>query len=149
MADTVKRIQFTSPDIRRETTLQMAPLVDIVFLLICFYLLVTQLITHQSDPAVKLPTMTSAMAGRPNPAEVVVNLRATGELVMDGRVVTLDQVRSLLADSMVAARATDQPVRVVIRADREQRYAALDELFTICRELTIRDVILRAQEGER
>ena len=114
-----------------------------------FYLLVTQLITNQSDPAVKLPTMTSAMAGRRNPAEVVVNLRATGELVMDGRVVTLDQVRSLLADSMVAARATDQPVRVVIRADREQRYAALDELFGVCRELTIRDVILRAQEGER
>lgn len=147
MAETTKTIQFGIDDEQDAVSVQMAPLIDIVFLLICFYLLVTQLISSQVDPSIQLPTMNSPDAARELPAEIVVNLRADGSLIVGSRLMNLAQVRGVLAESVLRAAADDASIRVVIRADRRQRYGAMDEVLGVCRELGIESVILRAVGG--
>lgn len=146
MNDTTQTLQFGGTAARAEASVQMAPLIDIVFLLICFYLLVAQLITTQSDPAVQLPTMTSPLAATEQPAEVVVNLREDGTVLVNNQPLSLDALRAMLSASLADS---DQPLRVVIRPDRRQRYQRLGEILAICRELNVAQVILRAQGGER
>ena len=146
MNDPTQTLQFGTDTAKAEATVQMAPLIDIVFLLICFYLLVAQLITTQSDPTVQLPTMTSPLAAREQPAELVINLRDDGAVLVNNQTLDPGELRALLSASLADG---DQSLRVVIRADRRQRYRQLHEILAICRQLNVRQVILRAQGGER
>ncbi|NLF32644.1 MAG: biopolymer transporter ExbD [Planctomycetes bacterium] len=146
MNDTTQALRFGGGPPKAEATIQMAPMIDIVFLLICFYLLVAQLITAQSDPAVQLPTMTSPLAALEQPAELVVNLRDDGTVLVSNQPLDAAGLRAVLSASVAEA---DPSLRVVIRADRRQEYRRLHAVMAICRELNIRQVILRAQGGER
>ena len=126
----------------------MAPLIDIVFLLICFYLLVSQLIQHQRDPTVQLPVMTSQEAVMEAPAEIVLNLRNDGSVTVDGRRVPLGSLAGFLAAQVRHAPPNVSP-RVVIRADRRQRFGLLAEVQHACREADIDHHILRARKERR
>ena len=128
--------------------IQMAPLIDIVFLLICFYLLVAQLIEHQEDPAVVLPAMASPGLRKEDPAEFVINLRQDGVVVVGGRPTDLPALRALLAGQLNQARQAGQPLRVVIRADRRQRYGKLDEVLKACRGAGVRQIVFRTLEKD-
>ena len=89
-----REVNFVRDEPQEERSLQMAPLIDVVFLLICFYLFVAQLITNQKDPSVHLAEMGSPIAARETPAEVTINLRSDGAITMGGRPVTLNAVEN-------------------------------------------------------
>jgi biopolymer transport protein ExbD len=128
--------------------LQMAPLIDIVFLLICFYLLVSQLIQHQKDPAVQLPAMAQRTTDVETPAEIVLNLRADDGVTVEGRTIPIDR----LAEFLSAQRrgiADESRLRVVIRADRRQRFGLLAKVQHACRQAGIDRHILRARKERR
>ena len=67
--DSAVRLDFTeaAPDAARG--LQVAPLIDVVFLLICFFMLASQLIQYQKDPAVELPVMANAKGAGEQPTD--------------------------------------------------------------------------------
>ena len=131
-----------------ETTVLVAPLIDIVFLLICFYLLVAQLISGQKDPAVQLPVM-AAMTADEQPAELVINLRRDGAVLVGGRSMTGDELAALLRQQRQEAEQASEPLRVVIRADARQRFAALDDdVLKICKDCGVTDYILRSKPKE-
>jgi len=144
MSETTRTIRFGADAEPVEAQVQMAPLIDIVFLLICFYLLVAQLISTQSDPQVQLPTMNTPLAAQQQPAELVINLRQDGGLIVNNESLTGESLREVLADSL--ARAAE-PLRVVIRADRRQEYRRLHEVLEICRDVNVPTVILRTEGG--
>ena len=141
-----KGLKFDAPVDQNLGTLQVAPMVDIVFLLICFFMLAAQLVQGQKDPAVALPRMASPMLDAETPAEVTLNLRADGQVTVDAQVVALRAIPGLLADEMARARDARRPLRVVVRADRRQRFAAMDELLEACRQAGVSQVGLRAVE---
>jgi biopolymer transport protein ExbD len=136
-------IQFASPEPGPRVGIGVAPLVDIVFLLICFYLLVSQLITAQSDPSVQLPSMVSPLAEVEKPAEIVINLHQSGMVTVGGRDIAFPQLRAMLRDELIRAGQTQRPLRVVIRADRRQHYAKLDELLRTCRRAGVSRIVFR------
>lgn len=128
-----------------EHRLQMAPLIDIVFLLICFYLFVAQLMSNQKDRTVQLPAMAAAEATREAPAELTINLRADGAVTMGGRTVTLDAVAATLQDQLSRSKEAGRRLRVVVRADERQRFGKLDEVLKVCRRCGAEQVVFRAR----
>jgi biopolymer transport protein ExbD len=139
----------------------IAPLIDIVFLLICFFMLATQLVQTQADPSVQLPAMSESKADREIPAEIIVNVRNDGTLLINGQTLAMNRLTGYLASqaarSAQVARAgvggtsgtsEAQPLRVVIRADRRQRFDRLDKVLDACRQAGIDQVILRAEREE-
>jgi biopolymer transport protein ExbD len=142
-------LRFVAPDDSRGSLLQMAPLVDIVFLLICFYLFVSQTINEQADPRVSLPVMTADVAAPEQPAEIVINVLAPGtsgggELIVLGQTVNASELDVLLRNEAAKARAAGQSLRVVVRADRRQRFRSLQEVLVTCKRAGLSQVILRA-----
>ncbi len=145
----LSRLQFVSSAPRREVAVHMAPLIDIVFLLICFYLLVAQLITNQKDPSVLLPTMVSQVADPERPAELVINLRSDGQISIGGQVVDLPTLQSVVAEQVAGARQAETPLRVAIRADRDQTFGRLDEVLKRCRRAGTQQVVFRTLREEQ
>ncbi|MBM4018000.1 MAG: biopolymer transporter ExbD [Planctomycetes bacterium] len=141
-------LKFDAAAEHEPVLLAVAPMVDIVMLLICFFMLASQLVITQKDPAVLLPGMKSPL-GRPEaPAEVTVNLRPDGAVTVDNRRVPPEALPGLLAAEKERAGRENRPLRVVVRADRRQRFAALDNLLSACRRAGLGQVIFRAQQED-
>jgi len=90
--------------------LNLTPLIDIVFLLLVFFLLTTQFI-EEDGIGVRLPTAASA-ANRERD-EVAVVMTAQGGLYLEGQRLTLDELASHLRELI------GQDTTVVLRGDRE------------------------------
>ena len=141
-------LNFIPPDVPRGHGLPVAPLVDIVFLLICFFTFTSQLIQTQKDPAVELPVMVSPDAQREVPAEVTVNLRPDGTVTVGGRRLVPEALGPVLAAHVRQARAAGLAARVVVRADQRRPFAELDTVLGACRAAGLGPVIFRARAKE-
>lgn len=125
----------------------MAPLVDIVLLLICFYLLVMQSMQARTDDRIELPRMANQMTTELTPSELVVNITAEGTVTLNGEVVEAGGLAGLLQHERLRASGVGQDLNVVVRADGRQRYGMLDATLKACREAGMGVVTIRAAEG--
>jgi len=148
MPENPKTLAFVSDEPREGLGLQVAPLIDIVFLLISFYLLVSQLVTSQKDASVVLPEMTNPVVQNERPAEFVINLRADGTATIDRRPAALPTVRAMLRAQLDRAAQAQQPLRVVVRADHRGRFGKLDDVLGICKDAGVERIVLRARKGQ-
>ena len=125
--------------------IQVAPMVDIVFQLIGFFMLASQLLQTQKDPSVQLPVMLSTEARQEVPAEITINLRAGGGVTVNGLEVSLEDVGRALAATLAESRGRGTAARVVVRADRRERFDELGRILDACRRQGVEQVIFRAR----
>ena len=130
-----KQIQF-------EMEMNMTPMIDVVFNLIIFFMIVTDL-TQQELEDLVLPKADQAMKDE-NPEEkrMIININRKGEYIVRrhnrGNVDdAIDQIRKHLA-AMVqgfpreADGASEQPV--LIRADKHTEFKYVQKIMQICGE---------------
>lgn len=102
-----------------EFALSLTPLIDVVFLLIVFFLVSTTFVRPEKSIDIDLPTADAAERTVEEDRSVIVNVRESGLMVVQGRVLTgEDELRQVLRD----AREGNAGVDVVIRGDREARH---------------------------
>lgn len=128
--------------------IQVAPLIDTVLFLIWFYLMVGQLVMHQKDATIQLPRMNSPAAVTEKPAEVVVNLRSDDKITVGGLAYSSSQLLHYMLGEIDKAHRAGQDLRLVVRADRRQRFAQLEEVLKTCRQAGLQQVVLRAESGD-
>jgi len=118
--------------------INLMPMIDVIFLLIIFFMFVSELASLESYAPVQLP---EAVLAKPNPApppeRVVVNILSDGGLVVAGDKYTWAKLRNvLLTESMISRKANDgkNEVSVLIRADAGAPSAVLRRMFMLCLE---------------
>lgn len=102
--------------------LNMAPLIDMVFILLIFFLVTT---TFVKDTGVVIDRPDAASAEELDRQTIVVAIDAGGGLHMQGRPVTALELRALLRQELVLA--PDRPV--VVLADKDSRHATLVDVL--------------------
>ena len=123
------RIRDNSPP---PASFQLAPMIDIVFLLLIFFLVTYQITEQEKDLKVTVPTTSEGSQKARVANKIVINLSVDGEITISGEVYTKDQLRQKLERIVKVAElaneggADQQPVR--IRADRDGRNQQLLEL---------------------
>lgn len=118
-----------------ELGFQLAPLVDIVFLLLIFFLVATTYLDEEKDLAVRLPSASSARGDSPARLErVLVNVREDGTIVMGGRPVSREE----LYRSLVRARRANPDVPVVLRGDLSATHGEIVDVLDLCRRARVR-----------
>ena len=145
MTATPRTLSF-EPDLPpRQAGLAAAPMAGLVLLVIGAFVLVDRMAEVRRDPAVELPAMAGPAVIREAPAEVTVNLRADGGLTVDGRPVAMADLAGVLGARVTGRPPAAPPPRVVLRADRRQRFGDLDEVLGACRQAGLAAVVLRAR----
>ncbi len=78
-------MKLNKHDPETEMDMDMTPMIDVVFLLIIFFMIITDM-TQQDLEDLKLPVAKTAVADKPNPDEFrpVVNIIASGEIWVMG-----------------------------------------------------------------
>ncbi len=116
----------------------MTPLIDVVFLLLIFFLVATNFTRRETDHSVTLPESEAGVKASQAPDRLVVNIRGDATLVVNGSVMTEAELRALAADFVAA-----HPGRpAVIRADARVPYQAVMRVFGLCRGAGVRNVDL-------
>jgi len=123
--------------------MEIAPLIDIVFLQMIFFML-TSAFVFQPGVKVHLPKAVTADLIREESLEITIS--KAGHLTLGSRVVTLQELRSRLgmgggpkvSRSWAASLPKEQPL--LIRADRQAPLGRVVEVWDLCRGLGISQV---------
>lgn len=107
----------------------MTSLIDVVFLLLIFFLVATNFTRREMDHSVTLPQSESGVKASQAPSRLVINIREDSTLVVNGRVMAEGELRDMVKD--FAAAHPERPA--VIRADARVTYQAVMKVFGICR----------------
>ena len=122
---------------RREMRVNMTPMIDVVFLLIIFFLVSSHLARQESQLPLPLPTADSGEEVVENRDRVVVNLLGDGSMQLSGRAVDADELGRRLANE-VASGKTDLEVR--IRSDRNVAFRFVQPILLAISQARVNNV---------
>lgn len=128
---------------RSAPQLALTSMLDVIFLLLCFFVTVSVFSQWESEISIQLPSATTAQQPERLPGEIIVNLSETGAVTINGRVMPLDELKERL--SKISKFYPGQPV--IIRADRNTKYDHLVKVIDTCRAADVWNFSL-ATEGE-
>jgi len=124
------------------SSLSLTPLIDVVFLLLIFFLVTTRFAQEDYELDVVLPAASEAQPLMVEPKEWFVNIDQQGEYVVDGRVMTQDEVGEVLRRA-VANNPVNQSV--VIRADKRVEFDYVVAIMNLCNRAGVRDYSVTTQ----
>lgn len=124
---------------------QLAPMLDVVFLLLIFFVVTQKFILNEQDLKVKVPSAPQSTEEASRAIdEIIINAREeNGELIVtiDREIFTLDKLSAMLK-RMVAVNP-NQPVR--IRGDAEMRWQKVTDVITVCTQAGVSQVSFSKQ----
>ncbi|MBX3315457.1 MAG: biopolymer transporter ExbD [Phycisphaeraceae bacterium] len=121
--------------------INVTPLIDVVMVMIVFFLIVGKLASDQISQLDLPPAVASPPA--PEPGVVIVNIPADSTIIVFGESLTPDGLRTRLREAL----ATTPDLIVQIRADRSLTYASIAPIIESCRAEGVSRVRL-STEGE-
>ena len=128
----------------RAPAVQMASLMDIVFLLLCFFVTSSVFSQWETEISIALPTAKSSTVPGRMPGEIILNVAADGNVTVNGQKLSLAEVTERL--TRIAKLYPGQPV--VIRADKATKYEALVSVIDACRTADVWNFSLATKDEE-
>jgi biopolymer transport protein ExbD len=115
------------PDEDEVDSINLTPMIDVVFLLLIFFLTAT---TFQKDEVEMSLDLPDAASGKPGEEKkvIVINIAADGRVIVDGREVSVMALRQKLK----AAASRDKDQEVLIRGDEKTNFGLVAQVFDAC-----------------
>jgi biopolymer transport protein ExbD len=108
----------------------MTPMIDVVFLLIIFFLVSNHLAKQEVQYKLPLPEAQSGLKEQPSEKpRLTVNVLVDGTLLLAGRQVTAEELRARLAERQAEL---GKDVEVRIRGDRGTAYKHVEPVMLAC-----------------
>ncbi len=123
--------------------LALTSMLDVIFLLLCFFVTVSVFSQWESEITIKLPSASTAEEPDRLPGEIIVNLDKDGKVTVNGNRLGLIELGERLAK--VAKFYPDQAV--IIRADKDVRYEYLVDVIDTCRSANVWNFSFATDEG--
>ena len=116
--------------------IQLAPLVDVLLLLLIFFLLTFNAARNENELDVKVPKASAAKEKTAPIGDVVVNVKADGNVVVNRRTLNPQELTELLK-GLVQLNAEQA---VVIRGDETGAYRNIVNVLNICTQAGVTNV---------
>jgi biopolymer transport protein ExbD len=115
---------------------QLAPMIDVVFLLLCFFMTSQMFSQWETEIDVQLPTATAGTELDRLPGEIIINILKDGSIVVN---------RQVLDDEAITKRMKQilkyfPDSHVVIRADKTTDYEHVIHALDLCSKLAIQNI---------
>lgn len=124
--------------------LTLTPLIDVVFLLLIFFLVATKFAEQERELPVNLPDASEAQPLIAKPRELFINIDQNGRYYVSGQILSLAELQEVLSDAWASNPAN---VSVVVRADERCRLRAVVAAMNACKKANIDDYRLATQEA--
>ncbi len=121
------------------SSINLTPLIDIVFLLIIFFMVGTkfsELNEIERNIPLQVPAVSDAQALTSAPRKRVINVLADGQILLDEKNLSIEELRSQL----MTARDQYRQLGVVVRGDGNARHQRIAEVLAACRQANVSDL---------
>ena len=109
--------------------LALTSMLDVIFLLLCFFVTVSVFSQWESEISITLPSAKTAEEPGRLPGEIIVNLDKEGAIKVNGASLSLAELEERL--TRISKFYPGQ--QVIIRADKETKYDNLVKVVDACR----------------
>ena len=128
---------------REEPRLDMTPMVDVVFLLLIFFMISTTFV-ESPGISIKLPESSSQTIDR-EPKEIKVYLSQEGDIYHGEKKISIDDFRGLLAEHQADAKQTT----VLLLADQESRHGKVVILMDLARDAGFTKLAIATEQRKK
>lgn len=121
------------------STLSLTPLIDVVFLLLIFFLVATRFAQEDREIDVPLPDASEAMPLTIAPKELFINIDQDGRFLVNGQMLDADELEEVLVRAV-----TNNPVSqsVIIRSHKRAAVEYTVTAINLCKRAGIRDYMM-------
>ena len=113
----------------KEVGFNMTPMIDVVFLLIIFFLVSSHLAKQEAQMDLPLPTADSGVTPDDTARRLTLNVTQDGSMLLAGRSITRAELRQRLEQ---ARSDHGKDVEIRIRGDRAVPYSAVAPIMLSC-----------------
>ena len=119
---------------------QIAPMVDILLVLLVFFIVTWNVSISERELDVKIPAASHSKENNPMIGEVIVNVRKDGAIIFNQQQIDHDELVAKLQE--LAKLYPDQAV--IVRGDERTPYTYIMNVMDICREANIWNIVFAA-----
>ncbi|MEO0510914.1 MAG: biopolymer transporter ExbD [Verrucomicrobiota bacterium] len=122
----------------------LTPMIDIVFLLIVFFMTVANMITAEKKP-IEVPISLNSILPEEKGERTTVTVTRDGTLYSGVYEVTLDDLKKRLKEEL----EFDAGVRVFLRADSGTEHQFVNDVMQACASVGLSNIIFAAYQSEK
>lgn len=138
------RMKFRNTVTLPKAEMQLAPMIDVVFLLLIFFIVTWNYARFETELDVSVPVAEEGADPERTVGEIIVNVRKDGEIVLNSVVISEDQLLDKL--KTIAEIYKDQAV--ILRGDREAAYDHIIRVLDVCQKAKIWNVAFATNRPE-
>lgn len=138
--------------INEKAELQIAPLIDVVFLLLIYFMVSASLKKSEADLTLALPGAVAQTQPLNIPDEQVIEVDADGTILLNGRAYTdpakadLDDLEYTLERYRAASRLVNVPASITIAADDDSVHERVVDVLNACAGAGIKNISFGSAE---
>jgi biopolymer transport protein ExbD len=123
---------------------QIAPMVDVLLVLLCFFILTWNFARKEQELDVKVPTAENGGEPTMDVNQTVLNLKADGSIVMNTKPVSYNE----LSEKMAALAKINKDYAIILRGDENVPYKYVARVLDVCRGAGIWNVAFPVTKPE-
>jgi biopolymer transport protein ExbD len=128
----------------RPAELQLAPMLDVVFQLLIFFIVSFEFQRAEMDMKVSVPRAKEGADSSRVQGEILINVRAKGEIVVERQVLSQQQLKEKLGN--IAKLYPNQPVR--LRGDATCTYQSIADVVNTCNSAGIWNITFAIEKAD-
>lgn len=128
-------MKIKTKDPAAELALNLAPMIDVVFLLLIFFMVATTFAKKEKQMDLDLPTAESGEIAAEEMDEIIVNVAGDGTISIEGEVVNRERMSQIFG----RAAAANPETPVTIRGDRTVQLQVATDVMDACRLAGLKD----------
>ena len=126
-------MKFSPSRASKPAALTLTSMLDVIFLLLCFFVTASVYSQWESEISIQLPSARTSDEPDRLPGEIIANVASDGKVRVNGKDLSLEELGERLA--RIAKFYPGQAV--IIRADKNTRYESLVKVIDTCRAVGV------------
>lgn len=123
-----------------ELEMNMSPMIDMVFLLLIFFIVAAQIIDEK--PKVSIPSAINAKVPEDTTGRLMITVTEDEKYYIRQKLVSYDDLKK----ELVLEASGNENLRILIRADANTKYKISEKVMNACAEAGANDLIFAALE---
>ena len=137
-------MKFRSRSEPATVAFQIAPMVDILLVLLCFFVITWSMARKENELDVRVPAASAAQESNPVVNQTVLNVKADGTIVWDRKVIE----RPALQEKLKSLAALYPDYAIILRGDVKTDYEHIVQVLDTCRMAGIWNVAFATSKAE-
>ncbi len=137
-------MKFRSRNEPAMVAFQIAPMVDILLVLLCFFVVTWSMARKENELDVRVPAAQAGQESNPVVNQTVLNVKADGTIVWDRKQITLEALR----EKLKSLSSLYPDYAIILRGDVKVDYERIVAVLDTCRQAGIWNVAFATSKTE-